>query len=342
MAPIVESKYSSEEQAIQVAKKVQQKLFPELLTEKNVEPLWLVMSKLVPPTPRPRAIPFLWKYKEMRPLLIHAGDYVTAEKAERRVLMLINPALREAPMCKTTDTLYAGLQHINTGEVAPAHRHTAFALRFIVEGNGGWTGVEGSRLTMERGDVLLTPRLDWHDHGKEGNGPMIWLDGLDLPVFQAFPVNFTDEYEDARYPSTPVGLSTPLKYPWADVQVALDSSIGSHAIYDYVSKKDGVSPVSTVIGAQAERIDAGSQSPVRHETTSYVFHVVTGTGYTLIKLEGKEETIIRWEDKDTFCVPSWAEVVHVNEGTSTAYLYNFNDAPLLKNLNIFRLADAPK
>lgn len=317
--------------------KINEEQFPKLLTLKNVEPLWLVMSKLVPPTPQPRALPTLWKYKEIRPLLIKAGEYVSAEQAERRVLMLINPAMREAPMCKTTDTLYAGLQHINTGEVAPAHRHTAFALRFIVEGNGGWTGVQGSRLTMERGDVLLTPRLDWHDHGKQGNGPMIWLDGLDLPVFQAFPVNFTDDYEESRYPSEPVGLNTPLKYPWADVQAALDAIPGPHAIYDYVSKKDGVSPVSTVIGAQAERIAPGTRSPLRHETTSYVFHCVKGSGHTIIKNDGKETTI-RWEDKDTFCVPSWSEVVHVNEGDSSAYLYNFNDAPLLKNLNIFRLA----
>lgn len=336
MAPTVESALAQEE--LPAETQVTPKLFPQVLTLKNVEPLWLVMSKLVPPTPQPRALPNLWKYKEIRPLLIKAGEYVTAEQAERRVLMLINPALREAPMCKTTDTLYAGLQHINTGEVAPAHRHTAFALRFIVEGNGGWTGVQGSRLTMERGDVLLTPRLDWHDHGKQGSGPMIWLDGLDLPVFQAFPVNFTDDYEEARYPSEPVGLNTPLKYPWAEVKAVLDAADGTHAIYDYKSKQDGVSPVSTVIGAQAERIDAGSKSPKRHETTSYVFHIVTGTGYTLIK-QGEKETIIRWEDKDTFCVPLWSEIVHHNEALAPAYLYNFNDAPLLKNLNIFRAAE---
>lgn len=106
----------------------------------------------------------------------------------------------EAPC--TTDTLYAGLQLINPGEVAPAHRHRAFALRFIIEGERGFTAVEGEKVYMERGDVILTPSWTWHDHGHEGDKPMIWLDGLDLPIFQYIPVNFAEHYADPRYPST--------------------------------------------------------------------------------------------------------------------------------------------
>lgn len=106
----------------------------------------------------------------------------------------------EAPC--TTDTLYAGLQLINPGEVAPAHRHRAFALRFIIEGERGFTAVEGEKIYMERGDVILTPPWQWHDHGHEGDDVMIWLDGLDLPMFQYIPVNFAEMYEESRYPST--------------------------------------------------------------------------------------------------------------------------------------------
>lgn len=101
----------------------------------------------------------------------------------------------------TTDTLYAGLQLINPGETAPAHRHVPFALRYIIEGQRGFTAVEGQKIYMSKGDLILTPSWTWHDHGHEGDGPMIWLDGLDLPLFQAFPANFSEQYRDKRYPS---------------------------------------------------------------------------------------------------------------------------------------------
>lgn len=105
----------------------------------------------------------------------------------------------EAPY--TTDTIYGGLQLILPGEVAPAHRHIAFALRFIIEGEQGFTAVEGQKMIMERGDVILTPSWHWHDHGNEGQGPVVWLDGLDLPLFKYAPVNFAEMYNEKRYPS---------------------------------------------------------------------------------------------------------------------------------------------
>lgn len=306
----------------------------ESLKPHNVEPLWTVMSAMVPPTPKPKASPYLWNYKDLKPLLIEAGEKVSADEAERRVLMLINPSLK-AP--QTTDTLYAGLQLIKPGETAPAHRHTAFALRFIVEGNGGFTAVGGERVNMERGDVILTPRWKWHDHGKDGNGPMIWLDGLDLPIFQSIPVNFAEGYESDRYPSELAKGDSVLKYPWADVQKSLDSLPGNHAIFSYNSKEDSTKPISTIIGAQSERVDANTQSPVRQETSSFVFHVYEGQGHTVINLDGKE-TKLSWTEKDTFCVPSWAKFYHVNEGANTAYLFSFSDAPLLNNLGFYRVA----
>lgn len=107
--------------------------------------------------------------------------------------------LTEAPY--TTDTLYAGLQLILPGETAPAHRHRGFALRFIIEGDRGFTAVEGQKVYMKKGDLILTPSWHWHDHGHEGQEPMIWLDGLDIPLLQTIPINFAEEYEDHRYPS---------------------------------------------------------------------------------------------------------------------------------------------
>lgn len=124
------------------------------------------MGAMVPPKPNPKAAVASWKYDVVRPLLLEAGRLVNAEEAERRVLMLVNPAMK-AP--HTTDTIYAGLQLILPGETAPAHRHVAFALRFIIEGDRGFTAVGGRKMVMERGDVILTPVWNWHDHGHEGN-----------------------------------------------------------------------------------------------------------------------------------------------------------------------------
>jgi gentisate 1,2-dioxygenase len=299
----------------------------------NVEPLWKVMSAMVPPVPNPEATPTVWNYKSIRPLLIESGRVVNEHEAERRVLMLVNPSLK-AP--HTTDTLYAGLQFINPGETAPAHRHTAFALRFIIEGSGGFTAVGGRKVYMEKGDVILTPRWEWHDHGKEGEGPMIWLDGLDLPIFQFIPSNFAEQYAENRYPSIREQGESLIKYSWTSVQKILDAASGEYTKYDYMSKTNRDDHLSTIVGAQAERIQAGKTSPVRQETSSFVYHVYSGKGHTIIKSNG-QETILNWEDNDTFCIPSWAEFHHVNDGESTVYLFNFSDTPLLQNLAMHRV-----
>jgi gentisate 1,2-dioxygenase len=108
-------------------------------------------------------------------------------------------------------------------ETAPAHRHTAFAMRFIIEGQGGFTAVHGKRIKMKRGDVILTPTWNWHDHGNDHSGPMIWLDGLDLPNFVHFPVHFVEHYQSPRYPAENIDTSaSPLVFPWDKMQAALD------------------------------------------------------------------------------------------------------------------------
>jgi gentisate 1,2-dioxygenase len=124
-------------------------------------------------------------------------------------------------------------------ETAPAHRHTAFAMRFIIEGQGGFTAVHGKRITMKRGDVILTPSWNWHDHGKDGSGPMIWLDGLDLPNFQYFPVHFVEHYQDPRYPAEMADSSTsPIVFQWSEMQKKLDNAKGEWISMPYL-KKDG-------------------------------------------------------------------------------------------------------
>jgi gentisate 1,2-dioxygenase len=149
----------------------------------------------------------------------------------------LTPGAIDAPY--TTDTIYGGLQLVMPNETAPAHRHTAFACRFIIEGQGGFTAVHGRRIRMQRGDLILTPTWNWHDHGKDGSGPMIWLDTLDLPNFVHFPVHFVEHFSRPRYPAEDVdSAASPIVFPWAKMKAALDGVEGEHAVLPYL-RADG-------------------------------------------------------------------------------------------------------
>jgi len=289
-------------------------------------PLWTVMESMVPSHPEPKAVPHLWRWSSMRPLLERAGRLVGVEEAERRVLMLVNPAMR-APY--TSDTLYAGLQLINPGETARAHRHVSFALRFIIEGEHGFTAVNGDKITMSRGDFVLTPSWTYHDHGHEGSSPMIWLDGLDLPLFQALPASFAERYGSERFPSKPAAQDCALRFSWASMQARLDELPGPFASAAYTMESGEA--VSKVIGAAAERVASGSTSGRRRETTSAVYHVYEGSGSTRVG----DETLA-WERGDTFVVPAWMPYEHRAAASSTAYLFRFDDRPLLEALGFYR------
>ena len=146
------------------------------------------------------AVPTIWRYQDMRPQLLRAIDLITAKEAERRVFMLENPGLPGTGYITTS--LYCGLQVIKPGEIAPAHRHSPNALRFIIEGEGAYTTVEGERVVMRPGDFVLTPGWTWHDHGHLGSEPVIWLDALDNPFGQFFGAIFRENYpDDAQAPS---------------------------------------------------------------------------------------------------------------------------------------------
>ena len=65
----------------------------EDLATTNTAPLWTQMTKLNAPLPMPKSVPHLWQYEQIRPYLIRAGELVTEKQAERRVLILVNPAM---------------------------------------------------------------------------------------------------------------------------------------------------------------------------------------------------------------------------------------------------------
>src|SRR5207244_3297054 len=208
----------------------------------NLAPLWEVLHELIPNAPATACRPALWKYRQARPYLMEAGKLITAKEAIRRVLILENPGMR-GESC-ITQSLYAGLQLILPGEIAPSHRHSQSALRFIVEGSGAYTAVDGERTTMFPGDFIITPSWTWHDHGNPGSEPVVWMDGLDIRIVQLFAAQFHEMYPEeiqpvsrsegasvARYgnnlvplaAAAPFGKTSPIfNYPYARSRDALD------------------------------------------------------------------------------------------------------------------------
>ncbi len=302
-------------------------LFEEAVDE-HAEPLWPVLDSVSPPHPVAKAVPYVWQYEVMRPYCERAARLVGTEHAERRVFMLVNPALK-APY--TTDTLYAGLQTILPGEIARAHRHTAFALRFIIEGERAYTAVEGEKVMMERGDMVLTPAWEWHDHGNESDRPMIWLDGLDVPIWQYIPGMFTEPYGEKRYPSELQAGDSVRRYPWAEMQPKLDARSGATAEVRY-EHRAGRAEIAATIGASALRIDRGATTEPIRETASAVFHAYEGSGETTVG-----DTVLHWKRGDTFAVPAWQRVTHANTGADRAYLFRFDDRPLLRAIDAYRV-----
>src|SRR5215831_12314492 len=176
----------------------ERKAFYARIDRHNLTPLWETLGVLVPPHPSPACVPALWGYRDVRPYLMEAGRLINAKEAERRVLVLENPGLRGAS--SITHSLYAGLQIILPGEVAPSHRHTQSALRMVVEGQGAYTAVDGERTTMHPGDFIITPSWTFHDHGNPGEVPVVWLDGLDIPMVAFFDTGFAERYPEESQP----------------------------------------------------------------------------------------------------------------------------------------------
>src|SRR5215207_7750660 len=162
--------------------------YSQALEALSLGPLWSALHQLLPAERTTRAVPHAWAWRALAPLLHEAARLVPIEQAERRVLVLENPGLRGS--YAITATLYAGLQIILPGEAAPSHHHTPAALRLVVQGGGAYTTVDGVKCAMEPGDLIITPPMRWHDHGHEGTEPMIWLDGLDIPLVRSFDASW--------------------------------------------------------------------------------------------------------------------------------------------------------
>lgn len=324
------------------------------LDQTHTAPLWEVLAKIVPAAPSPESVPVLWRYDELRPLLLEAGRLVTAREAERRVLVLENPGFRG--QSRITQSLYAGLQLILPGEIAPAHRHVAAALRFIVEGTGAYTAVEGERTSMHPGDFILTPSWTYHDHGNPGGVPVIWLDGLDLPIVNLFDASFRESYpgdtqpaavpegdSEARYAANmlpvdwlPTRPSSPVfNYPYSRSRETLDTLARHGPVHPchgvklrFVNPASGGPPMPT-IGAFMQLLPSGFRGAPYRGTDATVYMVVDGRGRTRVG-----EAVWTWGPRDLFVAPSWAAVSH--EAEEEAVLFSFSDRPAQQALGFWR------
>jgi gentisate 1,2-dioxygenase len=323
----------------------------------SLAPLWTRYHHMLTPTPQGKARPYLWRYAELRPHLLRAGELVSTTEAERRVLMLMNPGLEG--VAAATPTLYAGMQLILPGEVARAHRHSPAALRVIVEGRGAYTAVEGERCLMEPGDLILTPPWFWHDHGNTSSEPVVWLDGLDLPLVGALDAVFTEHAAQLQHAITrpddastrlfhQPGLRPPgapaqplysplLNYKWTRTAAALAALPTSAAtpydelLLEYTNPYTG-GPVLPTMGCTAQLLRPGSHTQAHRHASSSVYLVIAGQGYSVI--DGQR---FDWEPGDVFAIPSWACHEHANRSTTTAAtLFAFTDAPVIKALGLYR------
>lgn len=318
----------------------------------GVAPLWPMMRNVLPHGAPARVTKSgHWRYADVRPLLLRAGELTPVEKAERRVLVLSDPGRGTGAM-QATSSIYTGLQLLLPGETAPAHRHTPSAARIIVEGSGGFTVVDGEKLPMEEGDLVLTPGGEWHDHGHEGSEPVVWLDALDLPLFVYLEGSYAEEAElqsprnrpDASMVEYSAAGLTPtrqrdqkarrypmMRFPWQRTEAALRqlAAYGGEEIaeVDFTNPETGDDVLPTM-GFTAMMIEKGKKSAPPKRSTSAVFHVVRGEGETVIDGE-----TISWSAKDTFSAPVFAEIVHRAE--TEAFLIRVHDKPLQDKLGYY-------
>ncbi|ORY57691.1 RmlC-like cupin domain-containing protein [Leucosporidium creatinivorum] len=285
-------------------------------------------------TPNTECVPHHWDYKTSREVMMRAEGATTTAEAERRALLMINPGIKRAPY--TTDTILAAWQLLLPGERALAHRHTVFAMRFFIEGSGGYTAVGGRKMMMEPGDLILTTQFQWHDHGNEGEDACLWLDCLDQPLFAGnFPVNFQMRF--MNHPDSNGSRFHESKV-WKDMKARLDAKEGSTARLEYTVDSMPEKHASRTMAAYALRINENATTAAIHDTCNHIFHCVSGSGFTIISNPATgEEKKIDWTNKGTWCIPSWHKFTHTAiEGT--AYLFTYNDFPTLEKLGFYASA----
>jgi len=336
--------------------------FYERISAYDMAPLWEKLRDLVGTEPRTQCAAAIWRWRDVRAMVMESAALITAKEAERRVLVLENPALRGRS--RITSTLYAGLQLIMPGEIAPAHRHTASAIRFVIEGQGAYTAVEGERTLMSPGDFVLTANWLAHDHGNTSDQPMIWLDVLDLPTVNFFESMFAEHLGDetqavrgadgdsaaffasgvlpdggeVKTRSGPARCSPVVNYSYARTRPVLERLAASGRIDPrFGARVRYTNPVTggwamPTMGAHLALLPEGFVGERYRATDSTIFVCVEGEGTTRI---GGEE--FAWSAGDVFVAPSWQH--HAHRVGPRSVLFSISDRPAQELLGLWREID---
>ncbi len=330
--------------------------FSAALSEQATSPLWDFLHSLVP-IGRPGALTKAhhWRYDAIRPLATQAAELVPIELAERRVIVLSDPGRGEGAM-QITGMIYAGIQVLLPGEKAPTHRHTPSAARIVIEGEGGYTIVNGEKCRMQVGDLILTPHGQWHDHGHEGEGPVLWLDILDLPIFLAAEASYAERGTPGCNGEDPLvrlggdlraqGLDLPerfvrprpypkLRFPWAETRKGLER-LAALAEDDgvlelrYVNPETGSDCLPT-LAFTAMMLKPGRRYALTPRSVGAVYHAVEGAGTARV-----DGDTFHWTVKDTFSASTFAEIeLDMTGKDAPAFLIRVDDEPLQRKLSFY-------
>jgi gentisate 1,2-dioxygenase len=352
-ASAVQASDKKKAQVYEGSKDPKRAAFYEKISQRDMTPLWEVLKDLVAKNPKSIAAPAIWHFDEVKPMVEEAGGLLTAEEAERRVLVLENPALRG--QSRITPSLYAGLQLILPGEIAGAHRHTAGAIRLILDGDGAYTQVDGEKTLMKYGDFVLTPSWTAHDHGNETKKPMIWLDVLDVPTINFFETAFSEHLDSAvqntkftdndslwRYGSGVLPDGTDTKKESPIINYAYERV---RPILDRMAKTDDINPYhgfriryanpfnggwsTPTMGAHLSLLPKGFKGQPYRSTDGTIFACLEGKGQTTIDGE-----VFAWGPRDVFVIPSWKQYSHKADDQSV--LFSISDRPMQESLGIWR------
>jgi gentisate 1,2-dioxygenase len=285
--------------------------------------------------PKPSAMQAaVWRWRAIEPLLRRTPEFMKPGRgAERRILRLQNPGVPERT---SGHTISVAVQYLMPGEIAPAHRHTPNAIRFMLHGEGAYTTVEGDKFVMRRGDLVVTPSMTWHDHGNEGAAPVMWTDGLDSPVVRYLENLMMEPFEGETQPVRTGPPARHLHYRWETAYAELQRRAAGEAdpfddvIMEYVDPATGRS-VIPALSCHLQMLRPGVRTRAHRQTSSAVYHVVSGTGFT--DIDGAQHP---WGEGDFFAIPPRAAHAHGNTGSAPAILYSLQDIPMLRALGFYR------
>lgn len=276
--------------------------------------------------PRSGFQPAHWRYADVRSTLEDAARHVDLSLAERRILALRNPF--PVNNFATTRTLSCSYQYMLPGEMASTHRHASHALRVMLDAKGTYSIVDGVRMPMETGDIVLTPGGCWHGHGHDGDAPACWLDGLDIPLTHLLEPMFFEPYPGRHMPAASAADVSPFRFNADDIAQDLDRTPRDP---DGLHGRRIVLPAPSMppLGLAVERLSSGTATRRQRSTASRCFVVMSGSGVTAVG-----EQSFTWNSGDTIAVPGWHWYEH--RATSDAQIFELSDEPLMRMCNYYR------